>query len=133
MDADWSVELGAEDAALEFPWSSPDGPQRYVALQRHPELLADIPEAVQYPALGDFLRALNVPSSLWLTAKCDVWTGKEEVEETSESVSKGHRSGLNPKNETLGKGTLRRGRNCKWQRNEWGGTQRNSAGWQWNG
>jgi len=42
-------------------------------------------------------------------------------------------AGLNPKNETLGKGALRRERNCKWQRNEWGGTQRNSAGWQWSG
>jgi hypothetical protein len=40
--------------------------------------------------------------------------------------------GLNPKNETLGKGTLCRERNCKWQRNErhgWGGTQKNSAAW----
>jgi len=35
--------------------------------------------------------------------------------------------GLNPSNETLGKGTLCRERNCKWQRNEWGGTRRNSA------
>src|SRR5215469_15980401 len=37
------------------------------------------------------------------------------------------RIGLNSKNETLGKGTLSRERNCKWQRNEWGGIRRNSA------
>ena len=37
------------------------------------------------------------------------------------------KNGVNPKNETLGKGTLCRERNCKWQRNErreWGGTQK---------
>ena len=43
------------------------------------------------------------------------------------SVRPEWKNGLNPKNETLGKGTLCRERNCKWQRNEWGGTRRNSA------
>lgn len=74
MDADWSVELRADDAALEFPWSSSDGSQRYVDLQRHPELLAEVPEAARNPELGEFLRALNAPASPWLSAKCDVWT-----------------------------------------------------------
>jgi hypothetical protein len=73
MDADWSVQLAADDDALEFPWSSPDGPQRYIDLLRHPEQLREIPEAVQFPELGDFLLALNSPPSPWLSAKCDVW------------------------------------------------------------
>lgn len=36
--------------------------------------------------------------------------------------------GLNPKNETLGKGTLCRERDCKWQRNEWDVIRTSSAG-----
>ena len=74
MDADWSVELGADDAALEFPWSSPDGTQRYRDLQQHPELLREIPEATRFPELGQFLLAINTAITPCLTAKCDVWT-----------------------------------------------------------
>lgn len=77
MDADWSVELGADDAALEFPWFSPDGSQRYVDLQRHKELLAEIPEAGQFPELGEFLHAINRARTPWRTAKCDVWFNDE--------------------------------------------------------
>jgi len=73
MDADWSVELGADDPALEFPWASADGTQRYVDLLHHPEALADVPEALQYPELGEFLGHVNAASSPWLTVKCDVW------------------------------------------------------------
>ena len=77
MDADWSVELGADDPALEFPWSSPDGSRGYVDLLAHPQELAKIPEATHYPELAEFLLALNAPSSPWLTAKCDVWFDEE--------------------------------------------------------
>ncbi|HZD33147.1 MAG TPA: hypothetical protein VE779_15970 [Candidatus Angelobacter sp.] len=80
MDADWSVELGAEDPALEFPWASPDGTLCYVDLQEHPASLAEIPEAVQFPELGEFLRVINLESSPWLTVKCDVWTDDGLVE-----------------------------------------------------
>lgn len=73
MDADWSVELASDDDALEFPWSSPDGSQRYIDLQLHLDRLTDIPEATLFPGLGEFLRAINQPHSHWLTAKCDVW------------------------------------------------------------
>jgi len=73
VDADWSVELGPDDAALEFPWSSPDGAQRYVDLQRQPERLTEIAEVTRFPELGEFLRAINRPRSPWLTAKCDIW------------------------------------------------------------
>ena len=77
MDADWSVELGSDDPALEFPWGSPDGTQRYVDLPGHPERLTEIPEAVQFPELGEFLLAVNAASSPWLTVKCDAWSNHE--------------------------------------------------------
>jgi hypothetical protein len=73
MDADWSVELGSDDAALEFPWSSPDGLQRYVDLQHHPDRLSDISEATLFPELSEFLRAINQTHSPWLTVKSDAW------------------------------------------------------------
>jgi len=77
VDADWSVELAADDPALEFPWESPDGSQGYVDLLAYPERLSKIPEATRYPELAEFLLALNAPSSTWLTAKCDVWLEDE--------------------------------------------------------
>ncbi len=77
MDADWSVELADDDPALEFPWSSPDGSQRYIDLHRHPGRLLEIPEATHFPELGEFLRAINQPRSPWLTAKCDIWLDEE--------------------------------------------------------
>ncbi len=77
MDADWSVELGADDPALEFPWSSPDGSHSYLDLLTHPEHVFEIPEASRYPELAEFLLALNTPSSPRLTAKCDVWFDDE--------------------------------------------------------
>lgn len=73
MDADWSVELRADDAALEFPWISPDRTQHYIDLQRQPERLREIPEATRFPELGECLLAINTAITLWLTAKCDAW------------------------------------------------------------
>jgi hypothetical protein len=83
VDADWSVELGADDPALEFPWSSPDDAHSYVDLLARPEKLPEIPEAARCPELAEFLLAMNAPSSHWLTAKCDVWFDDEfgEAEE----------------------------------------------------
>jgi hypothetical protein len=40
-------------------------------------LLQFVPEAVQYPELGQFLRALNSEDSVFETAKCDVWLSDE--------------------------------------------------------
>jgi hypothetical protein len=87
VDADWSVELGADDPALEFPWSSPDGAQGYVDLLAHPERLREIPEAARYPELAEVLLAFNSASSSWLTAKCDVWSDEDlgEAEEIYDS------------------------------------------------
>jgi hypothetical protein len=77
VEADFAVELGADDETLEFPWSAgADGPC-YYDLKRHPELLAQVEEAQRVPGLGEFLAAINAPSSILETAKCDGWPSDE--------------------------------------------------------
>jgi hypothetical protein len=77
MDADFSIELGREDPVLDFPWSDFDGKLVYYDLKRHPELLARVPEAAQFPELAECLRAINSPVSMVESAKCDAWTTEE--------------------------------------------------------
>ncbi len=77
MQADFSIELGRDDHALEVPWSSPDGTQRYLNLKRQPELLLHVLEAADNRELAEFLVALNAPHSLLETAKCDTWLSDE--------------------------------------------------------
>ncbi len=74
MDADYSVELGADDDVLDFPWSSPEHNLRYYDLKNQPDLLLYVSEAAQYQELGRYLAAVNSHASALLTAKCDVWT-----------------------------------------------------------
>src|SRR5947209_11726191 len=77
MDADYSVELGADDPVLDLPWSDPESRFEYFDLKSHPEMLARIPEVQKFPELGDFLRAVNSTASLFESAKCDVWSTQE--------------------------------------------------------
>src|SRR5208282_4393666 len=77
MDADFSIELGREDPALDFPWTDPAGKLAYVDLKRRPELMARIGEAEKFPELGEFLRAMNSARSMVETAKCDAWATRE--------------------------------------------------------
>ncbi|MEO6120292.1 MAG: hypothetical protein ABIP12_06330 [Terriglobales bacterium] len=77
MQADFSIELGRDDHALEVPWASSDGTQRYLDLKRQPELLLSILETVDNRELAEFLMTLNVPTSLLETAKCDTWLSDE--------------------------------------------------------
>lgn len=77
MLAEWTVELGADDARLEIPWSAEDGASRYLDLKRQPELLLEIPEACAYPELAEFLTWANSTESPFETAKCDVWTSRQ--------------------------------------------------------
>jgi hypothetical protein len=77
MDADFSIELRREDAALDFPWTDPAGEFAYVDLKRRPELMARIKEAERFPELGEFLRAMNSARSMVETAKCDAWATTE--------------------------------------------------------
>lgn len=89
MDVDFSVELGADDPALEFPWASDDEKLRYFDLKSHPELLLQVDEATRFRELGEFLAAVNADSAL-LTAKCDVWTENElgEAEDIYQAKTK---------------------------------------------
>ncbi len=74
MNVDFTVELGADDETLEFPWAAADGGLRYYDLKRQPELLHEIEEATRVPELAYFLTAVNSPSGILETAKCDAWT-----------------------------------------------------------
>jgi hypothetical protein len=77
MHADFSVELGREDPALELPWSSPDPHVRYFDLKSHPELVQQIPEAVAHPELCSLLSRINTAGFPLATAKCDAWSSSE--------------------------------------------------------
>jgi hypothetical protein len=77
MQADYSVELGREDPALEMPWQSEDGRTRYYDLKRHPESLAQIAEAAGSPELKSFLARINAADFPLQTAKCDAWSSRE--------------------------------------------------------
>jgi hypothetical protein len=81
MHADFSVELGRDDAALELPWSSTDGAVRFYDLKNQPELLQQVPEAVAYPELGAFLARINGAGFPLATAKCDAWRSREVAPE----------------------------------------------------
>src|SRR5215472_1890601 len=77
MQADYSLELGREDPALELPWSSADGATRYYDLKRNPGLVLQIPEALRSPELSAFLTRINAAGFPLQTAKCDLWYSRE--------------------------------------------------------
>jgi hypothetical protein len=81
MQADFSVELGRDDPALELPWESDDPGVRYFDLKNDPELVRQIPEAIQHPELGQFLARINAVGSPLATAKCDAWSSMEVAPE----------------------------------------------------
>jgi hypothetical protein len=73
VQADFSIECGANDESLEIPWASEDGALRYVDLKKNSALIAELEEARRYPEVADLLRTANSPRSAFLTAKCDAW------------------------------------------------------------
>lgn len=77
MDADYSVELGPDDEVLDLPWTAPEGGPRYYDLKRQPDLLLCIEEAQREKELAEFLAAVNSPTSILETAKCDSWSTTE--------------------------------------------------------
>lgn len=81
MLVDWSAELGRDDPALEFPWTSEDAAVRYVDLKNHPELLTEIPEAAAHAELAAFLGRVNAAGFPLQTAKCDAWATQEILPE----------------------------------------------------
>jgi hypothetical protein len=77
VEADFAVELGAEDETLELPWAADDGGPRYYDLKRQPELLLNVEEASRVPELGQFLAVINNLGGILETAKCDTWSSTE--------------------------------------------------------
>jgi hypothetical protein len=77
VEADFSVELGADDETLTLPWAAPAGGARYYDLKRQPELLLCVEEAQREKELGEFLASINSPASIFETAKCDCWSTSE--------------------------------------------------------
>jgi hypothetical protein len=77
VQADFAVELGADDETLEIPWAAEGGGPRYYDLKRHPELLCNLEEAERVPELAEFLIKANSPASPLETAKCDAWPSTE--------------------------------------------------------
>ena len=90
MDADFSVELGADDPTLEFPWEAEGTPLRYVDVKNNPDQLRFVDEAEKYHELHTFLAAMNSATSMLVSAKCDVWADSEiqEAEEIYEAETK---------------------------------------------
>jgi hypothetical protein len=97
MDADWSVELAADDPVIVVPWASDDGKCQFVYLGRRPQgvpanqrvdevltpdqMLDKIEEATSEPALRSALLALNGDLSPLWTAKCDLWLTDSRLSE----------------------------------------------------
>ena len=74
MDADWSVECGAEDPTIAVPWSHAEHGIAFVDLRLAPEKIEQLAEAQQHAALAEALRAWNQPAGPIFTAKCDLWS-----------------------------------------------------------
>ena len=81
MEAEFTVELGADDPTLALPWSDPEGRWRYFDLRAHPEEIAAIEEAQLLPELREFLVTVNAAASNLQSAKCDAWFSEELSEE----------------------------------------------------
>jgi len=77
VQADFAVELGADDETLDMPWAAEEGGPCYYDLKRSPELVLNIEEAQRVQELGEFLCAVNAAAGVFETAKCDVWPSTE--------------------------------------------------------
>jgi hypothetical protein len=78
MVTDWSALCSPEDPVLVVPWTDPARNVSFVDLRSNPYEFDAIPEAMQYPALLQTLRALNATRSPVFTAKSDVWRLRPE-------------------------------------------------------
>lgn len=77
MEACYSVELTADDAVLELPWSDPEGVVQFFDTAKDPTLILQIPELKGRPELLEFLMRANGDRSGFTSAKCDVWSTEE--------------------------------------------------------
>ena len=108
MYVDWSVELGADDPVLDFPWVVGEesrgeetrgekaiqeeiasetplpgkaGTLRYYDLRADPSLVDHLPEAQSSSELRKFLLRMNAAGFPLQSAKCDHWFTREISEE----------------------------------------------------
>ncbi|HET9086011.1 MAG TPA: hypothetical protein VFN53_00650 [Acidobacteriaceae bacterium] len=79
MEAEWSVECGADDPTVVLPWHSEDGSLRYVDLRQEPSAVEQISEAQEFPSLAAALRRWNTAASPVFTVKCDIWSYPAEL------------------------------------------------------
>ncbi len=87
MDAEWSVEAGADDPVITVPWSDPHGAVQFVDARQSPASIDEIPEAQAHPELRACLQLLNAPDGYTWTAKCDAWSlGPEEMTAIAEEL-----------------------------------------------
>jgi len=67
MEADWSVEIGADLPMIIVPWEG------FVDLRRDPLLASRLNETANSPSLAQALIKLNQEASPVFTSKCDLW------------------------------------------------------------
>ena len=83
MEADWSVELMAEDPVIIVPWAATsDAPSKckFVDLRSGGQLIDEIVEAGRVPELRATLVALNGTASPLWTVKCDTWESDSQMD-----------------------------------------------------
>jgi hypothetical protein len=68
VEADWSVEIGADLPIVAVPWEG------FVDLRREPLLAQSLAETTTAPALAQMLVKLNAAAAPVFTSKCDLWT-----------------------------------------------------------
>ena len=76
MEADWSVELAADDPVIIVPWAASRDDTRkceFVDLRQGGHLIDEIEEARPVPELRAALLLLNSARSPLWTVKCDIW------------------------------------------------------------
>ena len=75
MEADWSVEIGADLPTIVVPWEG------FVDLRRDPLLASGLNETANSPSLAEALIKLNLENSPVFTSKCDLWLlSKDEID-----------------------------------------------------
>jgi hypothetical protein len=67
VEADWSVEVGADLPTIDVPWEG------FIDLRREPALLSNLDEAASCATLAQVLVMLNHGDSPVFTSKCDHW------------------------------------------------------------
>jgi hypothetical protein len=83
MEADWSVELTADDPVMIVPWAAAsDDPRKcaFVDLRLGAHLIDEIEEARLVPELRAALLLLNSARSPLWTVKCDTWESDTPVD-----------------------------------------------------